>query len=239
MQNKIIVIGGGGAGQIAASIIDRNKEVELLGFLNDFIPVGDTVGSVSKKLPVIGNLQDIPKYLQDPDISFFVAFEGITNPYKSYEVLKSLPIPENRYYTIIDKTAIIPYEYCKIGYGVMFAPLSQLSPDTIISNNCILLGNCFVGHDTVIDEFSHITSNSVVGSNVHIGKGVTVGLNSTIRERCRIGDFSLIGAGSVVLEDVPPYTIVAGNPARVLRERGELNYIKKPTMYETSPKAIG
>jgi len=51
-------------------------------------------------------------------------------------------------------------------------------------------------------------------------------MNATIRARVHIGDFSLIGAGSVVTKDVPPNTIVCGNPARVLRERGELNYLK-------------
>ena len=77
------------------------------------------------------------------------------------------------------------------------------------------------------DEIFSFDINSVVGAHVRIGKGVTIGMNSTIRGGVTIGDFSLVGAGAVVLEDVPANTIVAGNPARIIRERGELNYLKR------------
>ena len=48
-----------------------------------------------------------------------------------------------------------------------------------------------------------------------IGKGVGLGANSTIRCGVRIGDWALVGAGSVVTKDVPPYGLVYGNPARL------------------------
>jgi len=46
---------------------------------------------------------------------------------------------------------------------------------------------------------------------------VEVGANAVILGGIRLGDESIIGAGSVVLHDVPPRAVVAGNPARVLR----------------------
>ena len=52
-----------------------------------------------------------------------------------------------------------------------------------------------------------------------MGKGVHVGLNSTIIEDITIGDYSVIGAGSVVVKDVPPNTFVVGNPAKFLKSR--------------------
>ena len=51
-----------------------------------------------------------------------------------------------------------------------------------------------------------------VGNDVWIGGGVTILPGVTI------GDGSVIGAGSVVTHDVPPHTLVAGNPARIIRE---------------------
>ena len=62
------------------------------------------------------------------------------------------------------------------------------------------------------------SGGSVTASPVHIGNNVWVGFEACILPGVTIGDGSLIGARSVVTEDVPPYTIVAGNPARPVRQ---------------------
>ena len=49
-------------------------------------------------------------------------------------------------------------------------------------------------------------------------KGASIGSGSTILANITIGENALVGAGSVVTKDVPPNTIVAGNPARILRK---------------------
>jgi acetyltransferase EpsM len=201
---------------IASSIIDKTHELEVLGFLNDVIPVGSKIGKY-KKIKVVGTSDDIEKYLAEEDVSIFVAYIGMTREKEIYEKLEGLKIPPDRFIRLIDPSAIIPHGYCSIGSGVLFAPLSQLSPDTTIGDNCILLPNSFIGHDSTLDRFVSVANNAAVGANVHVGKGVHIGSNATIREKIKIGEFSLVGQGSVVLEDVPPNSIVVGNPARVLR----------------------
>lgn len=216
MKKRIVILGGSGIGMIAASIIDKIGNDEVIGFLNDMIPVGTKIGKY-KQIPVIGKTEDLYKFLESEDINVFIAYVGLLNERSAYEKIRDLKIPKERFHSIIDPTAIVPNGYCSIGKGVLFAPLSQLSPDTTISDNCMLLGNSFVGHDSFLDHFAHVATNAVVGANVHVGKAVHVGSNSVIREKVRIGDYSLIGAGSVVIEDVPENAIVVGNPARVLR----------------------
>lgn len=225
-MKKVIILGGSGAGMVAATVALRLEDVEFLGFLNDNIGPGGTIGDY-RKLPVLGRTEDVKKYLKEKDTYFFVAYEGIRDPYKSYEAWKNLPIPRDRYINLIDPNAVIPEGFVKLGVGVLAAPFVQISPDSEISDNVMLLGNAFVGHNSFVGEFSHVTTNSVVGAFAHIGKGVTVGMNSTVLGRVHVGDFTLIGAGSVVTKDVPDSVIIAGNPAKVLRERGELNYLKK------------
>jgi UDP-2-acetamido-3-amino-2,3-dideoxy-glucuronate N-acetyltransferase len=69
-----------------------------------------------------------------------------------------------------------------------------------------------------------------------IGQGASIGANATILGGVFVGEFALVGAGSVVTKDVAPYTLVQGNPARavgrvnkegVIVERFELAAIKK------------
>lgn len=213
---RIIILGGEGIGMIAASVIDRIGKDQVIGFLNDVVPVGTLIGT-KKKIEVIGNSADIPKYLLEEDIKFMIAYGGMQREESVYKKVLNFPIPKERYYTAIDISAIVPMEYSEIGEGVLAAPYAQVGPDCIIEDNCILLGNSFVGHNTKVGRFSHIASNAVVGSWVDIGKACHIGLNATIREYVKIGDFAMVGAGAVVLKDVPDNAIVVGNPARILR----------------------
>ena len=56
-----------------------------------------------------------------------------------------------------------------------------------------------------------------ISGEVVIGDGVFIGTNATLLPRISIGNWATIGAGAVVLKDVPPYAVVVGNPAKVLR----------------------
>lgn len=215
-MKKLIILGGRGIGMIAASVANDLGFYKVLGFLNDLLPIGTKVGKFNT-YEVIGKSEDVNKYLKDEDIYFFVGYVGMQNEKEVYDKVISLKIPQDRFATLIHSTAIIPKGFCSIGYGVLMAPLSQLSPDTKIADNCILLPNSFLGHDSTMDRFSHLTTNSVVGGNVKIGRAAHIGSNATIREDVTIGDFALVGAGSVVLKDVPNNSIVVGNPAKILR----------------------
>lgn len=217
-MNNLIILGGSGIGMIACSIANDLGNYNILGFLNDVLPVGTKIGKYNK-IPVIGATSDLAKYLTDESNKFFVAYVGMQNEEEVYKKVESFDIPSHRYATLIHPSAIIPKGFCKIGNGVMMAPLSQLSPDTTIEDNCILLPNSFVGHDSTLRRFAHIASNAVVGANVDVGRAVHIGTNATIREKVKIGDFSLIGSGAVVLNDVEPNSIVVGNPAKLLRKK--------------------
>ena len=217
-MKKLIILGGRGIGMIAASVANDLGSYDVLGFLNDYVPVGDSVGKY-KKYKVIGKTDDVSNYLKDKDISFFVGYIGMKNEKEIYDKIINLGIPKERFETLIHPTAIIPKQYCNIGNGVLMAPLSQLSPDTTVEDNCILLANSFLGHDSTMKRFSHITTNSVIGGNVTVGFGSTVGSNATIRENINIGDFSIVGSGSVVLTDVPNNSIFVGNPAKLLKHK--------------------
>lgn len=217
-MKKLVILGGAGIGMIAVTIAEVTNEYDVIGFLNDYEKVGSYIGKY-KKVPVIGTSEDVNKYLKDENTYFFIGYVGMQKEKEVYEKIESMGIPNDRYATLIHPTAIIPCGYCKVGFGVMMAALSQLSPDTTIEDNCILLPNSFVGHDSYLKRFAHVATNGVVGANVIVGKGVHVGSNSTIREKIVIGDYSLIGSGSVVLNDVPENSIFVGNPARLLKDK--------------------
>jgi acetyltransferase EpsM len=218
LTKKVVILGGEGVGVIAATIVEKYPDLIVEGFLNDVVPVGSMIGKF-KKFPVIGKSEDVSKFTDDDDTYAFVGYVGMTQEETVFDKLVQLNIPPEKFINLIDPTAVIPEGFCSIGSGVLMAPLSQLGVDTTISDNCILLGNCFIGHNTTLDRYVSVATNATLGANVHVGKAVHIGSNATIREKVTIGDFSLVGMGSVVLKDVPPHAIVAGNPARVISQK--------------------
>lgn len=216
-MKKLIILGGSGIGMIASYIADISGNFKVQGFLNDVVSVGENIGKY-KKIPVIGKTEDLPKYIKE-GYYFFIAYVGMQKEQEIFNKINTLDIPEERFANLIHPQSVIPEGYTKIGNGVLIAPYVQLSPDVEIENNCILLGNSFVGHDTTIRKFAHLASNSVVGANVDIGRACHIGTNSTIREKVKIGDYCLIGSGSVVLNNIEENSIYVGNPARLLRKK--------------------
>ncbi len=101
----------------------------------------------------------------------------------------------------------------------------EVGQNTIIRAHTKIDNNVLIGHDCDIGEGNRITAGAVIGGRVRTGRNVFVGLNATIKPKVVIGDGALIGAGAVVICDVPPFEVWAGNPARKIKDD---DYFIKP-----------
>ena len=215
-EKNVIILGGSGIGMIASSILERIGGYRMLGFLNDVVPIGTGIGKY-RKHPVIGKSEDVHDWIRNKDAMVFVAYIGMTREQETAAKIKSLGIPRERLLTIIDPSVIIPKGYCSIGNGCLLCPLSQLSADTTLEDNVIMLPNSFLGHDSTLEEFVSVANNACIGANVRVGYASHIGTNASIREKLTIGRHAVVGMGAVVLNDVPEDAIVVGNPAQVKR----------------------
>ena len=103
----------------------------------------------------------------------------------------------------------------------------KISSHTFICEGVMIEDNVFVGHSVVFinDTYPLATnSNGELQSKedwkvepILVKKGASIGSNATILSNVTIGENAIVGAGSVVTKDVPPNTVVAGNPAQFFR----------------------
>jgi len=108
----------------------------------------------------------------------------------------------------------------------------KISSHTFICEGVAIEDNVFIGHSVTFINDSYPRATTVGGNlqteadwkveRTVIKQGASVGSGSTILSRITIGENAIVGAGSVVTKDVPPNSIVAGNPAKLLR------YLEQP-----------
>ena len=104
-----------------------------------------------------------------------------------------------------------------LGQGLIMHAGAQASAGSRIGNFVRLNFGAMVMHDAVIGDYSTIAPNAVVLGRVRVGAGCYIGANATVLPGIHVGEHAIVGAGAVVTKDVTRGTVVAGNPARVIR----------------------
>ena len=115
---------------------------------------------------------------------------------------------------------------------------ARIEPGALIRDQVEIGDGAVIGEGTIIDMGAVLGGRATVGRHCHIGAGavlagviepasatpvivednVLIGANAVVIEGCRIGENSVVAAGAVVVEDVPANSVVAGCPAKVIKE---------------------
>jgi acetyltransferase-like isoleucine patch superfamily enzyme len=102
-----------------------------------------------------------------------------------------------------------------------------LSDDTIIEDNVTIDDHVHIAHNCIIGKNTHITAGAIFGGSVTTGTDCWFGLNCTINDHVKIGNNVLVGIGAVVTKDIRDYDIVAGVPAKSIKDKVTLSSEKR------------
>lgn len=98
-------------------------------------------------------------------------------------------------------------EYVQVHQGWQLA--------TTIGSDAFIMNQSYIAHDCAIGSHVTLASSVLLAGHVAVAEGANLGLGTSVHQRVRIGALSMIGMGSVVVRDVPPFAKAYGNPARV------------------------
>lgn len=215
-MKKIVILGtGGNCIDILDTLLDinraRGEEIyQCCGFLDD------NPAKWSQSFHGVNVLGPLQKMRELEDCSFVFGIGSVSNFWKREDILLGTGIGDDRFETVIHPTASIS-RFATVGIGTVIFQHVTITSNARVGRHIYVLPNSVISHDDVIGDFTCIAGGVCISGNVHIGQGCYIGTNSTIKDGLKIGDACLIGMGSVVLHDIPDNTVVAGNPARVLR----------------------
>jgi sugar O-acyltransferase (sialic acid O-acetyltransferase NeuD family) len=219
MNKKIVILGGYGDGELIAWALRDIQYIEGYGWLNDQEKEGSQIAS----LPVLGkiNRDKIANLLSDPTVLFMTALQRVKNARERLEKIKRLAIPPERYYSFIHPSAYVAPNVI-IGYDTFIGFHVCIMPNTIIGNHCSFRSSAHVGHDWAIKDGCFVGPNSSLLGRGILEEGVHIGPNVSIENRVKIGEYAIVGMGSVVTKDVPGGMTVIGSPAREMSDQQRL-----------------
>lgn len=209
MKEQLIIFPYNGNALEALDCIDESR-YDLLGFIDDD-PQKRNKATVARILE-----RDVLQQYPDARV---LAVPGSPLTYKHRAAaIASLGIPDERFISIIHPSVKIG-RAVKIGTNCLIMAGVVLTSNAVIGDHVCVLPNTVVHHDAVVGDYSLVGSNVTIAGGVTIGRNCYIGSGTGVRNGLTIGAGALVGLGSVVVRDVAPDDIVAGNPARIFKKQ--------------------
>lgn len=212
-MKDLIIFGASGFGREVAWMVERMNAVtptwNLLGFMDD----DDSIqGNEINGYKVLGKMCDIIEY---PDAYFVCAVGASRVREKIINGMKSIN-SAIKFGTVIDPS-VERSDLVSIGEGCIICAHTIVTVNISIGNHVIINLDCTIGHDAILQDFVTLYPSVNVSGNTHIGHAVELGTGMQIIQGNRIGDYSLVGAGAVIVKDIPEKCTAVGSPAKPIR----------------------
>ncbi len=212
-MKQLIIVGASGFGREVAWLVERiNQKLptwEIVGFLDDNEAIQ---GNDINGYKVLGKTSDSGNY---PDAYFVCAVGAAKVREKIVNSMKSAN-SHIQFGTLIDPTVEIS-DLVTVGEGTIICAHSIITVNISIGSHVIINLDCTIGHDAVIQDFVTLYPSVNVSGITNIGHAVELGTGMQIIQGKTIGDYSIIGAGAVVVKDIPEKCTAVGSPAKPIK----------------------
>ena len=188
--------GASGHGKVIKEILESNG-IRVDGFVDDNLEKQEYAG-----LPVYHSTEDVD------DLIVSIGYN---------EIRKEIAEKADCHFAdaACHVKAVIS-ETARIGDGTVVMAGVVINADAQIGRHCIINTCALVDHECVIDDYVHIAPKAALCGHVEVGEGTLIGVGASVAQCRKIGKWCTIGAGAVVVKDIPDGAIVVGVPGKVI-----------------------
>jgi sugar O-acyltransferase (sialic acid O-acetyltransferase NeuD family) len=194
---RILIVGTGGQGRVAADAA-RESGVDICG------PVeARTAESIQEQAERHGC----------DHVHIAVGFNPAREQISGMAEAAGLPLA-----AIVHPSAIVA-SGVTIGEGCAVMAGAVIQVGSVLGRGVIVNSHASIDHDCLLDDYSAVSPGAILGGNVRIGARTWIGLGAALIHGRSVGSDSVVGAGAVVLRDIPSLVVAWGNPCREMRPR--------------------
>jgi sugar O-acyltransferase (sialic acid O-acetyltransferase NeuD family) len=210
-MDRIFIYGAGSVGKMAVQIIkDMNKQSKkwnIIGILDDD---KEKWGTEFSGYSVLGG----EEYLHKLDDGKIVI--GFSSPKLKKVVSQKIEQSNLELATLIHPLAWLA-EKVKVGEGTIIYPGVCIDVEVQIGKHATINKHATFGHDSTYGDFITISPGVNLGGFLEVGDGCEFGIGASTVQNLNIGEWTTIGAGSVIIKDLPPNCTAVGVPAKPIK----------------------
>lgn len=199
-KTPLIIVGAGGMGrEVAAGIKRYDLPYDVIGHIDDEKSGANILGKITDHVPTAA-------------ARYITCFGDGT----ARNRIRSMLASRGAQFTSITSPTVQSVTPTADLINCLILGSCSLSNDTQIGSDVLIQTLAVLGHDVVLGDGITISAHAFVGGYAVLEDLCTVHPHAVVLPKVRIGKGAVVGAGSVVIKDVAPYTTVFGSPAKVI-----------------------
>ena len=213
MTFKTFIIGAGGlASEILAVLIARQEHGESLANMCFVIERGVAPPSNNLALSVLNSLEEIPV---TEDNKIYVA---VGNTSARRRIVGKLKLAGHNVFPSLIHPDFTIGNNILIGEGVLAIGLGMITANAQIGAFSLINPLCSISHDCKIGDFVNLGPGTLLAGGVTIDDNVDIGIGARVMPRKQVGLGAILGAGAVVISDIPAGATAVGVPTRLIKK---------------------
>lgn len=215
MRPKLIICGASDHGLVVADAVIAAGTFDLLGFADANPASVETMGIA----PILGSDTDLTTLVGDLKVDALLIAIGDNHVRQSVTKRVASMLPSKVVFPVVVHPKASVAALATIGAGSVVLAGAVIGLGAAVGAGCIVNTQASLDHHGVMADYASLAPGVMTGGHVMIGEGSAISIGATILQGRSVGDWSVVGAGSLVMDDVPGGVTAYGTPARTQRPR--------------------